>query len=48
MTNEDIPIHQIVAIDEDGGIGVGEELPWRLSKDWESFLHITTKTKVFV
>lgn len=48
MTNENIPVHQIVAMDEEGGIGIGEELPWNLSKDWENFLRITTKIKVFV
>ena len=46
MTNENIPVHQIVAMDEEGGIGIGEKLPWNLSKDWENFLRITTKIKV--
>ena len=48
MATESIPIHQIVALDEEGGIGLGETLPWNLSKDWENFLRITTKTKVLI
>ena len=46
METNIIPIHQIVAIDEKGGIGLGGTLPWSLRKDWEHFLRMTTKVKV--
>ena len=46
MTSENIPIHQIVAIDENGGIGIGENIPWNLPKDWEHFQQVTTRIKV--
>ncbi len=42
-----IPIHQIVAIDENGGIGLGGNLAWNLQRDWEHFLRMTTKVKVY-
>ena len=48
MEANSIPIHQIVAIEENGGIGLGEDLPWSLRRDWEHFLHMTTKVKVYV
>jgi dihydrofolate reductase len=41
-----IPIHQIVALDEKGGIGLGGTLPWNLKKEWEHFLRMTTQVKV--
>ena len=31
----------IVAMDEEGGIGKGGKLPWRLSSDWRLFKRIT-------
>ena len=46
-TKDIIPVHQIVAMDEQNGIGIGENLPWNLPKDWDHFLRMTTKVKVF-
>ena len=45
-TKDIIPVHQIVAMDEESGIGIGENLPWNLPKDWNHFLRMTTKVKV--
>ena len=47
QTKDIIPVHQIVAMDEENGIGIGENLPWNLPKDWNHFLRMTTKIKVF-
>ena len=47
QTKDIIPVHQIVAMDEESGIGVGGNLPWNLPKDWNHFLRMTTKVKVF-
>ena len=47
MDANSIPINQIVAIDEKGGIGLGGNLPWSLRRDWEHFLRMTTKVKVY-
>ena len=33
-----IPIHQIVCIDKNGGIGKNGNLPWKLEDDWKHFL----------
>ena len=47
-----VPIHQIVCIDEKGGIGKNGDLPWKIQKDWQHFLQLslrkldTKKTKV--
>ena len=38
MTSEEVPIHQIVCIDEAGGIGKNGNLPWKIEKDWQHFL----------
>lgn len=38
MTSEEVPIHQIVCIDEAGGIGKNGDLPWKIQKDWQHFL----------
>ena len=46
MLGNDITINQIVAIDENGGIGIDGDIPWRLSKDWEHFLRLTTKPQI--
>ena len=46
-TKDIIPVHQIVAMDEENGIGIGGNLPWNLPKDWNHFLRMTTKVKVF-
>lgn len=46
MEDDRISIHQIVAIDENGGIGLNGDLPWKLQKDWQHFLRMTTKVKV--
>ena len=46
-TKDIIRVHQIVAMDEQNGIGIGENLPWNLPKDWDHFLRMTTKVKVF-
>ena len=46
-TKDIIPVHQIVAMDEENGIGIGGNLPWNLPKDWNHFLRMTTKIKVF-
>ena len=47
QTKDTIPVHQIVAMDVESGIGIGENLPWNLPKDWNHFLRMTTKVKVF-
>ena len=47
QTKDIIPVHQIVAMDEENGIGIGANLPWNLPKDWNHFLRMTTKVKVF-
>ena len=47
QTKDIIPVHQIVALDEENGIGIGGNLPWKLTKDWNHFLRMTTKVKVF-
>ena len=46
MFGNNITINQIVAIDENGGIGINGDIPWSLSKDWEHFLRLTTKPQV--
>ena len=46
MFGNNITINQIVAIDENGGIGIDGDIPWSLSKDWEHFLRLTTKPQV--
>ena len=46
MSRKGIEVNQIVAIDENGGIGIDGDIPWKLSKDWEHFLRLTTKPKV--
>ena len=46
MCGKDITINQIVAIDENGGIGINGDIPWSLPKDWEHFLRLTTKPQV--
>ena len=46
MLGNDITINQIVAIDENGGIGIDGDIPWHLSKDWEHFLRLTTKPQI--
>ena len=33
-----IPIHQIVCIDKNGGIGKNGNLPWKLEDDWQHFI----------
>ena len=33
-----VPIHQIVCIDKNGGIGKNGDLPWKLEEDWKHFL----------
>ena len=33
-----IPIHQIVCIDKNGGIGKDGNLPWKLEDDWQHFI----------
>ena len=48
MSGSGISINQIVAIDENGGIGINGNIPWNLSKDWEHFLRLTTKVQVIV
>ena len=48
MSGSGISINQIVAIDENGGIGINGNIPWNLSKDWEHFLRLTTKVQVNV
>ena len=40
--SEIIPIHQIFASDEDGGIGLNGGLPWNIPGDWEHFLRVAT------
>ena len=32
-----------VAIDAEGGIGLNDELPWKLDKEWRHFLKISTR-----
>ena len=46
MSGKGIEVNQIVAIDENGGIGIDGDIPWKLSKDWEHFLRLTAKPKV--
>ena len=46
MEVDRIPIHQIVAIDENGGIGLDGNLPWNVEKDRQHCLRMTTKVKV--
>jgi dihydrofolate reductase len=40
-----IPVHVIVAIDDQSGIGKGGELPWHLSGDLKNFRNITCSTR---
>ena len=46
MSGSGISLNQIVAVDENGGIGINGNIPWNLSKDWEHFLRLTTKVQV--
>ena len=46
MSEINISINQIVAIDENGGIGINGNIPWSLPKDWEHFLRLTTAPQV--
>ena len=48
MPGKVISINQIVAIDENGGIGINGNIPWNLSKDWGHFLRLTTKVQVHI
>ena len=36
-------IDLIVAVDNAGGIGLRGDIPWRLQKEWEHFLRLTTR-----
>ena len=39
-------IHQIVCVDQNGGIGKGGKLPWKIEKDWKYFLNTSLRIQV--
>ena len=41
-----IPIHQIVCVDKNGGIGKNGDLPWKIEGDWQYFLNKTLEIQV--
>ena len=43
-----IPIHQIVCVDKNGGIGKNGDLPWKIEGDWQYFLNKTLEIQVTV
>ena len=43
-----IPIHQIVCVDKNGGIGKNGDLPWKIEGDWQYFLNKTLEIQVIV
>ena len=41
-------IHQIVCIDQNGGIGKNGKLPWKIEKDWSYFLNKSLRIQVCI